>query len=848
MLPRLAAFILVLLFGFTPGMAQEKALRGVALVIGQEDYAHLPDLANPGNDARAIQTLLTDLGFEARAVSNRDHEKLSRDLGRFIEDAADADVALLYYSGHGIEAGGENYLLPVNADVSSLSDARKTLIPVSQIISGLQSTVPLTIVLLDACRNSPFPANSMIVTGQDAAPVSIGATGLAIAKGMEIVGEKDGQQSGQTLIGFAAAPGFAAFDGAAGDNSPYAAALLKHLAAAKGYNFGDVMTMVSEEVYLQTAGRQQPWINTNLRHLLYFGLAPDAITGDDALIADARRKLLLTIAKTPDEIRKTVEAVALTDKVPLATLYGMLNALHVDTAGDDLERQLRTGADNLKTILADRDMREKRDPELIRLSGLANKAEQEGAITLALDFRVKASARADAINRSLDLDEANIKARRIELADTYAEHAETAILNFDYKAASQKFAAAYEQARGRDDVRALRYKLAEANTLTNYGDYEGDNDVLRHAIETYDAALTLAPRAKMPIDWARVQSDRGTALATLGERETGNSNLAKAVAAFEAALEERSREDSPIAWAMTQQNLAYTLATLGGRESGTATLEKAVKAFEAVLQVRTRERMPLDWALTQNNLGVALMKLGERESGTESLKKAVDTFQAVLQVRTRENAPLDWAMTENNLGAALIKLSERESRPVYLEAAVKALEAALKERTRERVPLQWAMTQDNLGNALTTLGAQESGTANLEKAVRAYEAALEEYQSSRAPLERARSLSNLGYAVSLLGERESGTAHLERAVAIYKEALALIIRDTAPSQWGWTQSNLGQVLWTLGKRTSNSHALRDAKAANNAAWEIYTSAGQHDYDAFFTQRNAEIDALLAGLK
>ena len=103
--------------------AEEKSLKGVALVIGQSKYEHIAPLANPANDAREMVKLLSDLGFDARSVSDRDAAKLRRDLERFVEDAEGADVAFLYYSGHGIEAGGENWLVPVDADVSSLDNA-----------------------------------------------------------------------------------------------------------------------------------------------------------------------------------------------------------------------------------------------------------------------------------------------------------------------------------------------------------------------------------------------------------------------------------------------------------------------------------------------------------------------------------------------------------------------------------------------------------------------------------------------------------------------------------------------------------------------------------------------------
>ncbi|MER9073724.1 caspase family protein [Mesorhizobium sp. M0904] len=96
--------------------AEPESLKGVALIVGQSKYQHIAALPNPANDARDIAKMLTDLGFDARSVTDRDAAKLKRDLERFAEDAEDADVALIYYSGHGIEAGGENYLVPVDAD------------------------------------------------------------------------------------------------------------------------------------------------------------------------------------------------------------------------------------------------------------------------------------------------------------------------------------------------------------------------------------------------------------------------------------------------------------------------------------------------------------------------------------------------------------------------------------------------------------------------------------------------------------------------------------------------------------------------------------------------------------
>src|SRR3569623_3707957 len=115
--------------------AADKPLRGVALVIGQSAYTgSLPVLANPKNDASAMGKLLGDLGFEVTAAMDDDQAKLVDQLGQIETAAKDADVALVYYSGHGIEAGGENYLVPVDADMSPPQQAGRTLVPLSQLL------------------------------------------------------------------------------------------------------------------------------------------------------------------------------------------------------------------------------------------------------------------------------------------------------------------------------------------------------------------------------------------------------------------------------------------------------------------------------------------------------------------------------------------------------------------------------------------------------------------------------------------------------------------------------------------------------------------------------------------
>ncbi|MCO5056373.1 MAG: caspase family protein [Rhizobiaceae bacterium] len=485
-------FCAVLLVAFTAGSPVRgepaKELRGVALVIGQSAYEHLAPLANPAGDARAIEDLLARLGFETTVVSDRDARQLLRALDNFVEDAEGADVAVIYYAGHGIEAGGENWLVPVDADISALDAAGGRLVPVSGVIEELGKTVAITVVLLDACRDNPFPSGATLKVSADAPPVPIASTGLAMADtrgAARLVPATPATDSLGTVIGFAAEPGKPALDGPGGEHSPYAAALLKHLSAG-GVSFSDLMTMVTEEVYLATGTQQRPWTNASLRRLLYFGGVPEDDDGDDALIRDARRSLLMTIAATPQPTRNFLETLAARDKLPLDQLYGMLEQLDVDiSAGpDELDEQLRTGAENLKKFIAEKVAPVRTDPELIRLAGLAERAQAEGAIGLAAQYRAKASARADELAETLDRREADLKADRLQIAATYAEHAETAVLAFDYRTAAAEYAKAYEQVAKWDDKLATEYKFREADALRDFGEIQRGQRSPEKAIAT----------------------------------------------------------------------------------------------------------------------------------------------------------------------------------------------------------------------------------------------------------------------------------------------------------------------------------------------------------------------------
>ncbi|MEO0910349.1 MAG: caspase family protein, partial [Pseudomonadota bacterium] len=427
-------------------------MRGIALVIGNGEYEHLESLPNPGNDARDMEKLLDQLGFETEFAINRNAKRLKRDIRNFLEDAEEADVALVYYAGHGIEAGGENFIVPVDANPDELRENIKNLLPLSSFLSQLRETVPVAIVLMDACRINPFPPDFKLRLTADSKPVSVAATGLGIAglsegsRGSFSLAEQDQPNANNiaTIISFAAAPGRAALDGEAGGNSPYASALLKHLVTPNA-TFSDVMTMVTEEVYLKTGSRQRPWTNASLRRLLYFGSTVKEDNVDDSRLTDARRELLLTISTTPTHTRSLVDSLAQQNDVSLDLLYGMLKELNIDVSEDtsNLEQKLREGAKNLKSLTANTERAIRNDKELTRLASLADRAQSEGVLSLAREYRALASKRADELDDLLNQREDALKADRLELASTYADEADTALLSFDYETATKQYEAAF---------------------------------------------------------------------------------------------------------------------------------------------------------------------------------------------------------------------------------------------------------------------------------------------------------------------------------------------------------------------------------------------------------------------
>ena len=214
----------------------------VALVVGNGAYTRTSPLANPVNDARAVGAALDRIGFDVTVLENLDEDEMDDALDEFEEDSVGADVALLFYAGHGMEMNGANYLIPVDARLASASAVSRETVALDSVLAAMAGA-GTRIVILDACRNNPF-----VRSWRRAERESVPRGGLAeVARGEGL------------LVAYAAAPGAVAADGDGNENSPYTTALLEHL-ERPGVEVIHMFRDVTEEVRVSTKGAQVPFI------------------------------------------------------------------------------------------------------------------------------------------------------------------------------------------------------------------------------------------------------------------------------------------------------------------------------------------------------------------------------------------------------------------------------------------------------------------------------------------------------------------------------------------------------------------------------------------------------------
>jgi len=243
----------------------------VALVVGNGQYQFAQPLANPGNDARLIAETLKSLGFDVKLEFDVDHDSLVAALAAFKPKAATADIAAIFYAGHGIQVAmgntGENFILPVDAKIAALGDVDREGVAAAKLLAamiGAQSRI----LFLDACRGDPFPNRSgekaLGETKNGTRHVSRGLAPLRVDNGVAGI-----DADGGTLVVFSTAANHEARDDALGaPDSPFSAALAKNV-RLPGVEIKNVIVRVAQDVQNATGRTQTPFMSSSLTQEVY---------------------------------------------------------------------------------------------------------------------------------------------------------------------------------------------------------------------------------------------------------------------------------------------------------------------------------------------------------------------------------------------------------------------------------------------------------------------------------------------------------------------------------------------------------------------------------------------------
>jgi uncharacterized caspase-like protein len=432
---RACAAIFIAILSFCACSQSALAEKRVALVVGNSAYANVVGLTNPAHDAAAITTMFQKAGFDV-VESRHDlkNAEMRRALRDFTDKARDADIAVIYYAGHGIEVNGVNYLVPVDAVLERDTDAYDEAISLDRILQAIEPAKRLHLVILDACRNNPFLKKMTRTVASRS--MDRGLIGI----------EPNGQN---TLIAYAAKAGFTAMDGD-GQNSPFALALLKHL-TTPGLDLRRSLGLVRDDVLAATGNKQEPYYTGSLggedMALVPAPAAPPAAAANPKVDVRGDYELAERVG-TKDAWDSFIAAypsgfyadLAKAQRNKLAAETARLAA--TDRARATVEEKARLAAEGAKASEQAKAAAEAKAAEDARLA--AEKKKQIEEAKLALAEQAKAAAQAKANEKAAE--EQRIAAEKARLAQENQKRAEEAKAAIAAKTA-EATAAASERAK-----------------------------------------------------------------------------------------------------------------------------------------------------------------------------------------------------------------------------------------------------------------------------------------------------------------------------------------------------------------------------------------------------------------
>src|SRR5499427_7880945 len=617
------------------------AERRVALIIGNSAYQNAPILPNPERDARGIADMFQKAGYEivttAFNVGNLDFKSTIR---KFEDTVTDADIAVIYYAGYGLNIHGTNYLIPIDAKLASDRDANNETITLEQLVESVHRAKLLRVIIIDACRDSPF---ARIMKAE--------RMGLGAVQPNSI----------DTLIAYAAKPGTTADDGG-GDHSPFAAALIDNLFVS-GLDIRLAFGRVRDEVLKKTGYMQEPFVYGSLGG------------GNIALVPAPNRPVVATDSEGEKSDYALVERIGtkgawqvFLNQHPTG-FYADLVRQQIAIAVDALDRaaaKAQADSEAAQRAEADRQAEAKRRAD----ETARQKAEQQAALAAAQRAaRAAEQARLDAERQAARTREEEARqtalAKRAAEAEAARKQAEAEAARKQAEAGAARKQAEAEAARKQAEAEAAR-KQAEAEAARK----QAEAEAARKQAEAEAArkqAEAEAARKQAEAEAARKQAE-AEAARKLAEAEAARKQ-SEAEAAKKKAEAEAAKKKAEAEAATKQAEVE------GARKRAEA--EAARKQAEAEAAKKQAEQQA---AAEQARLAAERAK---QQAEAEAAKKQAEQQAAAEQAAERARQQAEAAAAKKRAEAeAARKQAEAEAAKQQAEA-----EAAKKQAEQQAAAL-----------------------------------------------------------------------------------------------------------------------------------------------------------------
>jgi uncharacterized caspase-like protein len=784
-------------------LAPALADRRVALVIGNSDYLDVPVLENPRNDAEDVAAALKRLGFETLVSLDADRSAMQAAIDDFSAKVEGADVALFYYAGHAMQHQGVNYLMPVDANLTSAAGLRR-MTKLNDIVSDVKRAKALRIMVIDACRDNPL--TDKLDGGTQVAGASRSAGLAKISRTMARKGLPTAEpvSQGGDIIVYAAEAGRTAADGT-GRNSPFSGAFVKYV-ETEGQEVVGLMRRITTSVQEETRGAQRPELSISVPFEFYFKpgppqppptvlqLVPKARPHEVAAIEAQVEAIMRTIPeKERDQTRREV-MVVLSDIAARSSLKPDQIAQELPQSFARLT-QTRRGIEQARFLMEN-------EPEVAPFIEIAAAAVASGRRP---DMQAADQALAQAYARYGDAmrmrDEANERARA-NRATLTEQRGNIAMTEYRAREAAEFYLTAARETPASDPESAGRRFAMASDAYYSHGATFFVNDSLRESIRVGEEEAMRRYDLVVPANDEQRK--------TLGARK-----------------------------GLMLASIADAQTKLGSRLAG-------YEGAKMMVDARQGYRKALDSFAVDDFPGIAMdimdrrasrdIEFGRRmiqSSGRGNFATAIDTRRVILKYQLSDQATYkdELFRTRNNLAYALQEGSRRldgEEGDKQIAEAVTLLEEALASANAAHNETYRNIARANLAQALGFRAARRpdlAGQADIDRAFALFAEVDRTLTSENDPRLWAIVKQFEAEFRRMVGERTPDRA---KAYVLFKSSfemsqgvLKVVSKETAPNDWAMICAEMGYA-FVSSLRVVDDDATRK-EFAENAAKLLYAA-------------------------